>query len=167
MPSSTNPRPRKAAKPAPWLTGLQVSRLPYGTALTYEDPSHRGPRIRGRLTAVIAGDLTVATATGEEHTVAITAIHRARVIASLLDDGDPVVRRGIPAGKWRGGVVRTGTNPATGRPGVYVETLEGFAWWDESELELVVDEEPPPARRGRPRAAADADLAEQYAGRSR
>lgn len=162
---STNPRPRQARKPAPWLTGQQVSLLPYGTAITFESPTHRGPRIRGRLTAVIAGTVTVTDPTGQERTVATNAIVRARVIAALLEEGDPVARRGISSDDWRGGVVRTGTNPNTGRPGVYVETLTEFAWWDEDELQLVTDPTPPPRRRGRPRAATDAALTEQFAGR--
>jgi hypothetical protein len=93
--------------------------------------------------------------------VAIASITRARVIAALLEDGDPVVRKGVPAAEWRGGVIRTGTNPATGRTGVLVEATDGIAWHDEDDLELVDDTPAPARRRGRPRAAADAALTER------
>jgi hypothetical protein len=110
---------------------------------------------------VIRDELTLVTATGEERTMAVPTITRARVVAALLEDGDPVVKRGIPMAEWRGGVVRTGINPATGRLGVLVESTEGYGWHDEDTLERVEDTPAPARRRGRPRAATDTALIER------
>lgn len=114
--------------PLAWFSGGAAAALPVGTAVVL-DLGDRGTRIRGRTVSSVAGELVVLVGPDRYRTVPVESIARARVVAGRLEDGDPVVRPGVPARDWRGGIVRH-----DGRR-VYVETLTGFEWIDEDELE--------------------------------
>lgn len=109
------------------LHAVDLAAVPPGTAVSYETRSHRG-RCRGRLASVVAGEVTF-LAFGEEHTLPLAHVRNPRVVRGLYEPGDPVVRVGVPEADWRGGVVR-----CVGRR-VQVETLAGFGWLDETDIE--------------------------------
>lgn len=141
---------RRGRPPLEWLSGDRATDLATGTAVSIERTGRHGNRLVGRILGrTIAGPtdttLTITTTTGEV-TVTTASIRRLRVVPSLYEPGDPVLRPGIPADVWRGGVVRTAGSD------VLVEQLDGsFAWFTEADLEPAEarDASPLPAlRRG-------------------
>jgi len=128
---------RRGRPPLDWIDTTQMLALPAGTAVTVETRGRRTTRLVGRITAVTDHTLTIATPTGgvELHE---SRIVRGRVVASVYEPGDAVLKRHVPADVWRGGVVRTeGTD-------VLVEQIEtapdgtattGFGWIPEDALE--------------------------------
>lgn len=124
---------RRGRPPLAWLDPAAIGALPFGTALVVDQGNH-GAHITGRFMAVYDGCLELETTTGEVR-INMMKVRRARVVAALYSEGDPVLRRHVPSGEWRGGVVRV-----RGRE-VLVETLSGaWEWISEDELE------PPSAR---------------------
>jgi hypothetical protein len=121
---------RHQGRPAlAWLSADATATLPLGTAVSVETRGRHAPRTAGRILGAIAGTIELATFHGEV-TIPVSAIKRARILPSLYEPGDPVLRRDVPAADWRGGVVRTdGTS-------VLVEQIDGtFAWFPEDDLE--------------------------------
>lgn len=118
---------RRGRPPLRWLTGQQLAALPWGTAVVV-DRGLKHSVLRGR----IAGLDTELHLAGGEH-FPITGRTRGRVVNGLFDEGDLVLRRGVPAAEWRGGVIR-----CKGRE-VYVESTAGVEWLDEDLLERVED----------------------------
>lgn len=102
--------------------------MPVGAALVIDIGGNR-PRLRGRV--IDHEGNTVVLSLGGDRRAALFAsdIVRARVVPGRLDDGDLVVRFGVPENVWRGGILRHDGQR------VYVETLDGLAWMDEDELE--------------------------------
>lgn len=130
--------------PYDWLGSHQLHTLPTGTTISVETHGRRAARTVGRITHTTDTTLQLTTTRGEAE-MTLTRIKRARIVGSLYEPGDPVLRRHIPATDWRGGVVRTqGTD-------VLVEQIGGeFAWFPEDELEPADarDPLPAPSRRG-------------------
>lgn len=136
-----------------WLTPDALRALPTGTAIAVETRGRRNPRLVGRITAVTDHTLTIAAPTGDVEELPDTRVRRGRILPSLFEPGDPVLKRHVPASEWRGGVVRTeGTD-------VIVEQLEtapdgsvvpGFARIPEADLEPAAARDPdlPPLKRG-------------------
>lgn len=152
-----NRQPNRAASkrgrpPLAWLTPEALRTLPLGTAVAVETRGRRDSRLVGRIATVTDHTLTIAAPAG---TVELTdsRVRRGRVLASVYEPGDPVLKRHVPASDWRGGVVRTeGTE-------VLVEQMEtapdgsmapGFAWVSEALLEPASARDPdlPPLKRG-------------------
>lgn len=136
--------PRRGRPPLAWLTLEALRALPLGTAVSVETHGRHNPRTVGRLTRVTETTVEVASTRGPAR-LDNMRIRRARLLPSVYEPGDPVLRRNIPAGQWRGGVVRTdGTD-------VLVEQIGGtFAWFHEDKLEPpeVRDIHPPIVPRG-------------------
>lgn len=121
---------RHQGRPAlAWLSADATCTLPVGTAVSVETRGRHAPRTVGRITAVLATTIELATPRGDV-SIPHRAIKRARTVTGLYEPGDPVLRRSVGAGTWRGGVVRTeGTD-------VLVEQIDGtFAWHPEGDLE--------------------------------
>lgn len=152
QPSSSSPA-KRGRPPLDWLPPETLRSLPTGTAIAVETRGRRNPRLVGRITAVTDHTLTIAVPTGGEVELLDTRVRRGRVVASIFEPGDPVLKRHVPASQWRGGVVSTeGTT-------VIVEQLEtapdgsvvpGFARIPEAELEPAAARDPdlPPLKRG-------------------
>lgn len=118
-----------------WLSWNELTQLPVETALLVDSGEH-GVRTRCRVLEVSPEALTVWLRDGTTRTLTDGSFRRARVVDSIYDEGDPVLRVGVPADEWRGGVVRTLA------PGlVRVESLEGFEDREEWELEAPEDRE--------------------------
>lgn len=129
---------RRGRPPLDWLTPEQLAELPGGTAICLETYGRHSARTIGRITTSTADALHLVA----EAPIPWLRVRRGRVIARLFEPGDPVLRRGIPATNWRGGVVETqGTD-------VLVEQIGGaFAWFPEAELVSADTPQPPsPAR---------------------
>jgi hypothetical protein len=120
---------RRGRPPLKWLDAAGLHALPVGTAVLVETGGRHANRLTGRIRSHSASATTIATPTGEV-TLPGNAVKRARTVEAVYEPGDPVVRRGISADAWRGGVVRTeGTQ-------VLVEQIGGaFAWFAEDDLE--------------------------------
>jgi len=126
---STAAPPRRGRPPLVWLTTDELAGLPAGTALVVETYGKHGPRTVGRVVDVVGDTLHLDGPSGSLE-VPTRRVKRARVVDAIYEPGDPVVLRGVPESRWRGGVVRTnGTD-------VLVEQIGGdFAWHSESALE--------------------------------
>lgn len=128
---------RRGRPPLEWLTPDQLRALPLGTAVSL-DTSGRHKRLLGRITST---GTTLTVASPLEGTVELGPldIKRGRQVDALYEPGDPVLKRGVDARTWRGGVVRTdGTD-------VLVEQLDGtFAWHPEDDLEPAEARDPKP-----------------------
>lgn len=145
-------RRRKRGRPALlWFDGRAAIAMPVGTSLVI-DPGGKGARIRGRVIDRTRGSVVLSLGGGRTRVLPSYRIARARVVEGRLEDGTLVVRFGVPADEWRGGIVRHDGQL------VYVETLTGFEWLDEDELEDIEERLAPPppipAPRGRPRLNA-------------
>ena len=111
-----------------WVDGDACATLPIGTVLAIEPYGRHTARLRARINAATDTRLELTTTTGEA-TMKVTSIRRARIVANLYEPGDPVLLRHIPATRWRAGVVRhEGTR-------VLVETMAGFEWVAEADIE--------------------------------
>lgn len=114
--------------PMTWLTPEALRALPVGTAVSVETFAH-GPRLVGRIAALTDTHMLLTGAT-DDPLVGWSKVKRGRVIAAIYGPGDPVLRRGVSAADWRGGVVRTEGSD------VLVEQIDGtFAWFPEADLE--------------------------------
>jgi hypothetical protein len=135
---------RRGRPPLEWISPTGLSVLQPGTAIAIEQTGRKAARTQGRIVQVTRKAVELATTTGTL-TVPLLVIRRARIIGSLYEPGDPVLRRGVPEDVWRGGVVRTaGTD-------VLVEQIDGsFAWHSERDLEPAEAREvaPPALPRG-------------------
>lgn len=128
---------RRGRPPHTWLTPAQLFTLPAGTAVCLELTRH-APRVAGRIAGRIADELHLEVGGGRDHTVSRGELRRGRVVNAIYAPGDPVLRVDVPAGLWRGGVVRT-----DGRQ-VLVEQMDAsFAWLDEAEIERPEDRAAP------------------------
>lgn len=137
-------RPASGRPPRQWLSSDAVTHLAEGVTVAIELLGRHQPRTVGRVLDATATSVHLRTATGE---VAIDTVRikRACVVPGLYEPGDPVLRRGVPASEWRGGVVRLDATA------VLVEQISGeFAWFDETALEPASarDQGPPAERRG-------------------
>jgi hypothetical protein len=112
-----------------WMPASALAKLPAGVAVHLDLGKHRRA-MRVRTAFVSVDEVHVTQAGGEPLMFPMDAIVRARVVTGLFESGDAVLRRGVPAAEWRGGVVR-----CRGAE-VYVEQIDAsFTWLDESELE--------------------------------
>ena len=120
---------RRGRPPLSWLDAAATVALPPGTVITVERTGKHVARLVGRIVAAAGGEVELATACGPV-TLPAARISRARIVPSLYEPGDPVLRVEVSADDWRGGVVRTdGTD-------VLVEQIDGtFAWFAEADLE--------------------------------
>lgn len=125
MKSATRGRGRP---PLTWVSPDRLAELPVGTCVLV-DLGDGKARLRGRVAANLGGVLRLRDQAGEVHELAGGAFRRLRVLAALLEPGDPVLLPGVPAGVWRGGVVRAEGDR------VLVETLaDGLVWFAEADL---------------------------------
>lgn len=129
---------RRGRPPLAWLTPDQIRALPVGTAVVL-DTTGRHQRLLGRITGAPGNRLTVATPLEGEVDLGPLDVKRGRQVDALYEPGDPVLKVGVDAAIWRGGVVRTdGTD-------VLVEQLDGtFAWHSEADLEPAEARDPKP-----------------------
>ena len=131
--------------PLNWLTLDGIRRLPVGVAVTVQLHGTNTFRVVDRITATDDTSVQLQTPRGPV-TLLNRNVKRARVVSRVFEAGDPVVRVGVDATTWRGGVVRTDGHE------VMVEQIDGsFAWFPESDLEPadVRDvKRPPPSARG-------------------
>lgn len=119
---------RHRGRPAfAWLTVEQVRQLPQGTAIVLDRGTHKASA-RGRLIQVTARIVKLSTTEVE-----VGEVKRARVVTDVFEPGDAVVKRGVSASVWRGGVV------AVRDGSVQVEQIDGsWVWMPEAALSAAV-----------------------------
>lgn len=122
-------RNKPGRPPATWLSPEAITRLPVGVVISVERIGAHTARLRGRITHTTRTSVQLTTTRGSV-TLLSHHIKRARIVDDLYEPGDPVLRPGVPAESWRGGVVRSqGTD-------VLVEQIGGeYAWFPEDQLE--------------------------------
>lgn len=131
---SASPRRRPGRPPLDWLSWEGVLEVEPGTALHVDAPGLHEMRVVGRVRLATRRRLTLRMRDGEDKVVTVDKFRRAREVAGLFKPGDPVLRRGVSFGDWRGGVIRSDGDR------VLCELPDGSTEWrDEAELEHADD----------------------------
>lgn len=161
VPATAEAKPRRGRPPLQWLTWADLMRLPAGTPVLIDRGQHEY-RTVGRVISRVGGRLRIVTRDGTAQVLDPPDLERARVVEGFYDPGDPVLRRGVLAREWRGGVVRTeGTR-------VLVETVGGVEWVPEEQLEHPDDRDAreraaqPKYKPGPVAERSEAELANQH-----